>query len=517
MYQANELIEKWAGDRPDKVYLYYADREISYKQLFDRVNSVAAFLKSLGIQKGDRVGLFLRNCPEFLYSWFGLNKIGAVMVPINTGLKRDETAYILSNSGCRGVIAESENIETVIIPAVEKSPSVEWIAGKGELAKEGILPFGRFLEDKTYLETVRWPEDDMAAILYTSGTTGAPKGVMCPHRYYSNIGQTFGQWLNLTPEDRMLTLLPLFHMNAQTTSTIGSLSLGASLVLLEGFHPDTFWKDVCRYGATVFNYLGSILPILIKLPVNLEEKNHRVRLGVGAQADPNLIETYEKRWGLSIIELYGMTEIGGTCNPIEGKRFGSCGVPFAGNEIRIVDDQGQVLPTGETGEIIVRGPSMTLGYWQNPEETAKTYREGWVFTGDMGYQDQDGFLYFVARKKDIIRRSGENISAVEVENVVMGHPKIVEAAALPVPDPIRDEEVKIYVVLQDGETPETVSPEEIVRWCQERMAKFKVPRYIEYRDSIPKTETQKVHKALLRKEKPDLTAGAWDRFAEKRN
>lgn len=515
MEQANELIEKWAGQQPQKIFLYYADQKISYKQLFERVDSAANFLKSLGVKKGDRVALFLRNCPEFLCAWFALNKIGAAMVPVNTALKRDETAYILSNAGCRGILAEQDSLDQVIIPAARECHSVEWIAAKGDSPREGILSFDRFLSGGKFMETTRWPEDDLAAILYTSGTTGNPKGVMCPHRYFSSIGQTIAQWLNLTREDRLLTLLPLFHMNAQTTSTMGSLALGASLILLDGFNPGTFWKDVCSYGATVFNYLGSMMPVLIKLPVTSEEKEHQLRLAVGAQADPNLIETYEKRWNLSIIELYGMTEIGGTCNPIEGKRIGSCGLPFSGHEIRIVDDQCKELPTGETGEISVRGPSMTLGYWRNPGETEKTYREGWVLTGDMGYLDKDGFLYFVARKKDIIRRSGENISAVEVENVVMCHPKIVEAAAVPVPDPVRDEEVKVYIVLQEGETPETVPPKEIVEWCGDRMAKFKVPRYIEYRDGLPKTETQKIHKALLKKEKSDLTTGAWDRFAQK--
>jgi acyl-coenzyme A synthetase/AMP-(fatty) acid ligase len=228
-----------------------------------------------------------------------------------------------------------------------------------------------------------------------------------------------------------------------------------------------------------------------------------------------MIEELEKRWKLSMIELYGMTEVGGTCNPVTGKRIGSCGVPLPGHEIRIVDDRGMDLPLGQIGEIVAKGPSMTLGYWNNPEETAKTYKNGWVFTGDMGYLDGDGFLFFAGRKKDIIRRSGENIAAAEVENCLMGHPGIAEAAAIPVPDPIRDEEVKVYIVLKGGETPETVPPAVIVAWCLERLAKFKVPRYVEYIDSLPKTPTQKVKKVLLIQAKKDLTEGAWDRFATK--
>ena len=174
-----------------------------------------------------------------------------------------------------------------------------------------------------------------------------------------------------------------------------------------------------------------------------------------------------------------------------------------------------MLPPGEIGQIIVRGPSMTLGYWNNPEETAAIYRNGWVHTGDVGYLDSEGYLFFVGRTKDIIRRSGENIAAVEVENAVMEHPKVAEAAAVPVPDPIRDEEVKIYVVLKPGETSETLPPQEIIDWCAQRLAKFKIPRYIEYINSLPKTTTFKVKKIVLINEKPDLTVGAWDRFAGK--
>lgn len=179
----------------------------------------------------------------------------------------------------------------------------------------------------------------------------------------------------------------------------------------------------------------------------------------------------------------------------------------------MVDEHDQDKPVGEVGEIIFRGPSLTLGYWNNPEATAEAYRNGWMHSGDLGYFDADGYLYFVDRKKDIIRRSGENISSAEVEKVLMSHPKIVEAAAIPVPDAVRDEEVKVYIVLKEGETPETVPPTEIIQWCESQLARFKVPRYIEYREALPKTLTQKIQKTVLKKEKEDLTKGSWDRVA----
>ncbi|MEA1961988.1 MAG: AMP-binding protein, partial [Bacillota bacterium] len=512
MQQLNELLEKWSISQPEKVYLHFRDDKITYKKLFEGVNNAGFYLKSLGINPGDRVGLFLKNSPEFLYAWFALNKIGAIMVPINTGFKKEETSYILTNSACKGVIAEQDAIEEIIIPAAKEASSIEWIAVRGELKKEGIIPFEKFLAGKHFIETIRWPDDDLAAILYTSGTTGKPKGVMCPHRYYSRIGNACAQSYELSTESSLLTLLPLFHMNAQTLSAMGSLVVGGSLILLDKFDPYTFWNDICKYKATVFNYLGAMLPVLSKLPVSREENElHGANLlAVGAQADPNLMETYEKRWGVKMLELYGLTEIGGTANTINDRKIGSIGFALPGHTVRIVDENGKQLPPNEVGEITITGPSITLGYWRDPVETNKTYKDNWLYTEDLGYQDEDGFIYFVGRKKDIIRKNGENISAVEVENVIMNHPKVVEAAAISVPDDIRDEEVKVYIVLTQGETVETLPPEQIIAWCEQKLAKFKIPRYIEYRNSLPKTETQKIQKNILKQEKDDLTTGVWD-------
>jgi len=512
MEQLNELLEKWSRLQPEKTYLYFHNEQITFKKLFDNVNSVGLYLKHLGIKRGDRVALYLRNSPEFLYAWFALNKIGAVMVPINTAFKKDETSYVLQNSECKGIIAHADVLEEVIVPAAKGTSSIEWISAVSPVMIEGILPFSQFLKQKGPLKTTRWPDDDLASILYTSGTTGNPKGVMCPHRYYSYIGTAGSQTLELTSESSLLTLLPLFHMNAQTLSAMGSMAVGGSLILLDSFNPATFWQDIYNYKATVFNYLGALLPVLSKLPVSHEESHHQARIALGAQADPNLIETYEERWNTTIIELYGLTEIGGACNTFTRRKIGSVGIPLPGHEIKIADESGNLLPYNTVGEITVTGPSITLGYWRNPVETEKTYKNNWVYTGDLGYLDEDGFLYFVGRKKDIIRRSGENISAVEIENIIMSHPKVMEAAAIAVPDAIRDEEVKVYVVLTEGETLESVPPEEIISWCSERLAKFKIPRYIEYRDSLPKTATQKIQKNVLKQEKSDLISDAWDRF-----
>jgi acyl-coenzyme A synthetase/AMP-(fatty) acid ligase len=513
--QPNEILTQWADRIPDKVFLYFRDMELTYGRLQENVNRVANAFSEMGVKEGDRIALYLRNGPEFLYCWFGLNKIGAAMVPVNTAFRREETTFVVNDSGSRGIVAEADVMENLILPILSDCPNVQWCVSTGSESQKGVKPFAELLEGEARLETRRFPDDALAAILYTSGTTGNPKGVMCPHSYYEAFSRTNAEIMQVEPEDRWMTLLPLFHMNAQCTTTVGSLAAGASTIYLDGFDPAQFWPNAVRYQATLFNYLGSILPILYRLPPAPEEKEHSIRLFIGAQADPQMIPEYERRWGVRILELYGMTEIGGAVNPMDAPRLGSCGKAMPGHEIKIRDDQGKELPAGEVGEITMRGESMTLGYWQNPEATNAAYKDGWLYSGDLGYLDADGYLYFVDRKKDVIRRSGENISSAELEKVVMSHPGVLDAAAIPVPDPIRDEEVKIYVVLRQGETRESVPPEEIIEWCRERLAKFKVPRYIEYRDDLPRTATQKVQKGVLKKEKDDLAQGAWDRFADR--
>lgn len=509
--QINSLLDKNAQQYPDKTYLFYKDEEITYKELHRKVNQVAASLRKLGVKEGDRIGLFLRNSPYFIYSWFAINRIGAVIVPINTSYLVDETSFILKNSEAMGIIAEDDVVNTIVEPVLEKCPNIELVISTGDSNEKIASDYSELFESTEEVKYVPRDEEDLASILYTSGTTGNPKGVMCPHRYYKNLGLAILKNLNLTKDDRLLTVLPLFHMNAQTLATMGSLISQSSLVLLERFSASSFWSDVKKYEATIFFYLGSILPVLLKLPITEEEKHNSVKIAVGAQANPERFDEYESRWDLKIVELYGMTEGIGTINPIDERKVSSCGKPFLNLELKIVDENDDKVAPNEVGQIVMRGPTTALGYWKDEENTEETFRDGWVYSGDMGYVDEEGYLYFVDRQKDIIRRSGENISSAEIEAVLMSNPAIVEAAAIPIIDEIRDEEVKVVVVPRD-EYPD-LSYEEIISWCKERLAPFKIPRYVEFRDELPKTETQKIIKTQLIKESENYLG--WDRTIEK--
>lgn len=505
--QINSLLDKNAKEVPNKIYLFSKNTETSYEELHAKVNNIASSLLEMGIKKGDKIALYLRNTHHFIYAWFAINRIGAVMVPINTSFLVNETTYILNNSQAMGIIAEEDVLAPIIIPAVKHCLQINFVITTGEKEQNNIIPFSDLVQVPGSVN-YNGEENELASLLYTSGTTGNPKGVMCAHRYYKYAGEVVRKALKVQKEDRLLTCLPLFHMNAQTLATSGSLASQSSIVLLERYSASTFWKDIKKYEATIFFYLGSILPILLKQPINESERNNKIRLAVGAQANPDKFSEYENRWSLKMIELYGMTEGIGAINPLDSRKIGSCGKAFPDHRLKIVDENYNELKNGEIGEIMLTGPSLSLGYFEDNEKTAETYRNGWVATGDLGYIDNEGYLFFVDRKKDIIRRSGENISSAEIERVLMNHPLIVEAAAIPIPDELRDEEIKVCIVPKE-EAKDSLTHTEIIKWCESRLAKFKIPRYIVIRDSLPKTETQKIIKSKLIEES-EYCVG-WDR------
>jgi crotonobetaine/carnitine-CoA ligase len=335
-------------------------------------------------------------------------------------------------------------------------------------------------------------------------------------------GTVYRRVLGLTAKDRVLTPLPLFHMNPQILSTMGTLLAGGSLVLVDRFHPSTWWDEVRRTKPTVFHYLGVMPAMLIGLPERSDDGEQPARLGIGAGVGTDVHERFERRFNCKLLEVFGMTEVGlNFCCPPRGERkVGTrcfCRV-FPEYEARVVDAQDRDVPVGEGGELVLRGSEpanrrrgFMKEYLKNPEATAEAWRGGWFHTGDEVRRDEEGYFYFVDRRKDLIRRSGENISSSEVEAVIRSHSKVLDAAVIPVPDPIREEEVKAYVILQAAETPESCPPEEILGWCDERLAYFKVPRYLEYRESFPRTPTEKVQKQVLKTERDDLTVGCYDR------
>ena len=358
-------------------------------------------------------------------------------------------------------------------------------------------------------------------LVYTSGTTGNPKGVMLTHQMYVASGQGFAHWTEASSDDRFFTCLPFFHANAQYYSTMGTLAAGATLVVEDRFSASRFWEQVREAKATVVNFIGMMMPVLSKQPESPLDSQNTVRLFYGSPSfDPPFLQAFQERFGTDIIVGFGMTECCyGSIEKIGAvRRANSSGQPRQHpdqrfqNEVAIVDDDGNPLPTGAAGEIVLRNPAVTPGYWRNEDQTRESLQDGWLHTGDMGRLDEDGFLYFVDRKKDVIRRRGENISSQEVEDTIKAHPMVLDCAVIGVPSELGEDEVKAYVTPRAGaivDTPAYLT--EIVHWCAARLAYFKVPRYFEVRDDLPRTPSMRVRKDILRRERDDLTAGCFDR------
>jgi crotonobetaine/carnitine-CoA ligase len=512
-----ELLEAQSKRNPDKVFLYFAEQEVTYREFNQNINRAANVFFDLGIKKGDRVCFFLPNCPEFLYGWLGLAKIGAVLVPININYKTEESKYIVNHSEANSILFHAS-----LVDVVEKirpiAPSLKNFLLLGEDTKNSdYVSFEKALANaSTELGPTDVDEEDLCEIMYTSGTTGPSKGVMISHKYWILNGYGYRYPMDVTPEDRLFTCLPFFHANAQGYSTMGALTSGASLIVVERFSASKFWDQIRRYKATIFNYMGAMLTILSKQPELEKDRDHHVRAAYGTPALEKEFQDYmEQRFGITFITGYGLTE-SGLCliQPLHGlRKENSIGlpkqIPGAGfvNEIKVVNDKGLEVPRGTVGEIVIRNPAVTQGYFKEPELTREVIRNGWLHTGDKAWMDDDGYFYFADRKKDVIRRRGENVSSLEVENVINAHPKVLESAVIGVPSELYDDEVKVYVILKPNET---LDPIEIVKWCKERLAYFKVPRYIEFRSEFPKTPTHRVQKYKLREEKEDLTKGCFD-------
>ncbi|MFP5109460.1 ATP-dependent acyl-CoA ligase [Neobacillus sp. C211] len=505
MQNIREVVERAAQFFGDKTFLYFMNEEVSFSEL-DKISGKAAnAFKKLGISKGDKVALFLPNCTEFFFVWIGLSKLGAVMVPINTFFKEKETTFVINNSDSKMVITDSKSLE-MILNIRGNCELVENVMVIDQGPSTNVLSFYKLIQmEDSHIDQVELSPDDDAAILYTSGTTGNPKGCVVPNSYYILNAKLWLEHQEFTSEDRFLTPLPFFHMNPQILTTMGALTIGASVILLDRFHPGTWWEDVVRYEATQFHYLGVMPAILSSLPHSPLENGHKARLCLGAGISYKFHEAFENRFGLQTIEVFGMTETGlNMATPIRGERklgTGSMGKVLPGIQAKIVDEFDQEVPIGTAGELVLKeelrpeGSSMMKYYYKNEAATKEAWRNGWFHTGDIARQDEEGFFYFVDRKKDIIRRSGENISSMEIEDCVRAHPQVVDAAAVPFPDPLREQEVRVCIILNPNET---VSEEEIVNWCSERLAYFKVPRYIEFVSKFPKTASQKVQKSVLK-------------------
>jgi len=513
------ILREQAARIPDRVALKFKQQQYTYKQLNDTANRLANAFLELGLAKGDRVCIMLPNSPQFLFVWFGLAKAGLVEVPINLAYKGDLLQYIIEHSGARALVVSDQLLGRITL-VQEALPYLERIIVL-ETEPQGRLKYGQGLkipaEDFSRLLTAPADEPrievintDLGGLMYTSGTTGPSKGAMMTHNYLVLIGMDNFQHRRAWEDDVFYTCLPLFHANAQGLTTVPALLGGCPLTLGERFAPASFWDEIRAYGATHFNFIGAMLSILWKVPPDPKDAGNPARVGMGAPIPANIHREAEERWGVTLLEGFGLTETGIIAyQPFDGPRPGSFGKAIEHYEVKIFDENDEEVPDGEIGEIVLRPHrphSVMEGYYKMPEKTLEAFKNLWLHTGDFGRRDADGYLYFVDRKKDAIRRRGENISSFEVERAINAHPAVAESAAVGVPSELSEDEVKIYVVLRPGQN---LPPEELMDWCGERMAYFMIPRFVEFVETLPKTPTERVEKYKLRQS--PINENTWDR------
>ena len=512
-----DLLRERVSRHPDKLALIFKDRRWSYADVERETYRVANGFLRQGVKKGDRIAFLLPNCSEFLFAVFAVTKIGAVFVPLNPQYTAEEAEYVLHHSEASRVLTSPD-----LLPLIEsvrgKLPDFKQVIVTGAGKFAGAMAWNKFLSGvATEAPNIAIAADDLASITYTSGTTDRPKGVMLSQYAYAFAPSMRAQGLGWNDSDRVLCVLPLFHVNALCHTCIAMLSVGGSIVLTEKFSASRFWEDVREFGVTTSSLMRTIPQILLSLPEKANDGDNPLRLIV-TLLSPEMHQRFEERFKVAGVPSYSLTEdilsVIGPGNMPKAK-LGSCGVVLAPevHRIAIHDENGNPLPVGKAGEIVKQSPTVMKGYYKNPEATAKALKNGWLYTGDLGYLDEDGYLYFVDRVKDMVRRGDENISSEEVERVLNSHPQVAESAVIAVPDLIRGEEVKAYIVLKSPATPASVVPEDIWNFCKPHLAGFKVPRYIEYRDELPKTPSSKVQKNILRDESKQGGGSVFDRLA----
>jgi crotonobetaine/carnitine-CoA ligase len=498
-----DVLSRHVTERGERTFIHHAGRRVTYRE-FDRLTNRAAHaLRGLGVEKGDRVTLALGNSVEYVVAAFGALKAGAVLNPVNPALGAQELSYILGHAEPHVVVTDASNVQYIRAPQLVLPQGC--IVAIFDPSRSGLqTPSSIPLVDLDDLVArsagdalpVHLDPQDYSTLLYTSGTTGNPKGVLFTHGRTGTSGPQFIEALHLTPDDVILAVTPLFHGNAWG-SVVTALHAGSTAAFPKAFHASEFWPLVHEVKATVLYTLGTVLAMLLtRAPSELERNNPlRVILGLGSAP---IRDQIIKRFGvIDVAECFGATDAGVvTITPLRATpRAGSCGPPVPGVKLRITADDGRALGPREVGEICVQSPAHMAAYFRDPEQTALTLRDGWFFTGDLGYVDEDGWLYFVDRKRDVIRRGGENISSVLIEKTLREHPNVAEAAVIGVPDAVLGQEVKAFIGAKGS-----VTADELRSFAAARLAKFQVPRLWEFRDSLPKTPSQRVEKYKLRQE-----------------
>ncbi|MDR6998328.1 long-chain-fatty-acid--CoA ligase [Neobacillus niacini] len=496
-FNLDENLKRSVKNFPDSIAYIYKDKSVTYQEFSQLVDRVAAGLSAHGVGKGDGVALILGNSPEFIISYYGILRLGAFIVPINPLFTQGEIGYILENSQAKAVIAhvsvepkltevrkQLENLKLVIYTETEDQ---DWTWK--HLTKASIH----------FYESPSINQEDLAVILYTSGTTGKPKGVMLSHRNLASNADSISKLLELQNIDRVVAVLPMFHVFCMTICLNAPIACGATILIQPRFSPAEVVRTISDRKATVFAGVPTMYSFIYQLPEVTagEFSSIRVCISGGASIPIELLQKFQNKFNVSILEGYGLSETAPlvAINPLKGTRKpGSIGVNIPGVRSKVVNEEGIELPRGAVGELVVQGPNVMKGYLRMPEATSAAIMDGWFSTGDLATMDEEGYLYIVDRKKDIIIVGGYNVYPREVEEILYQHPSVVEAAVIGVPDGEYGEIVKAYVVVKD----EKITLNDIIHFCEDKLVKYKLPSQVEFLEELPKNSTGKILRRELR-------------------
>ena len=490
-----ENLEANVQKYPDKIYTSYNGREWTYREFFEKAQRIAAYFQNKGYQKEDIIALYSLNSDVFLVCYYGIQLGGFTVMPVNTKLAAPEVEYIFSNSEAKGLIYDVR-IEETINQTNYSFADLLVIGGE----KDSL---GKILEDESLLFTaVELTGEDTAVVMYTSGTTGKPKGVMLTNNNVKAAGEIWSEAMSIKENDRMLVSTPLFHCAASHVFVVPVTYKGGSIIIEEAFSPDKTLDMLQQESPTMFFGVPAMFSIILNLPDIKQVKLPNLRLfGYGAAPMPyELVKTLKETFpNVAVQNLYGQTENAPAASTLKDhlalEKIGSVGEKLPQTDIQVVDEFGEPLPVGQVGEIVVKGPQVMKGYLRNPEATHQAMKNGWLYSGDLGKFDEDGLLYIVDRKKDMIIRGGENVYPVEVEEVLYQIPQLMESAVVGVPHEIYGEVPKAYAVVKNGQS---ITEEEIKSYCETQLAKYKVPFEVEFMEELPRNASGKVLKHTLR-------------------
>jgi long-chain acyl-CoA synthetase len=497
------ILRESAAASPDRPVVVHDGGHMTYAQVDALSDQLAAGLQERGLRPGDAVGLQLPNIPQFLVAYFGILKAGAVVVPMNILLKAPEVAFYLGDANARAFITWAGVLHDAAKGAAEAGVPDVFVVGDAP-DTQATMPFARLLVTPVTGERpfVAREATDTAVIIYTSGTTGRPKGAELMHFQLYMNADIPGRLFDVREDDIIITVLPLFHVFGLSSILNIAVRFGCTMSLIPRFDAGTVLAAIQRHHATIFEGVPTMFMALLQHPQldQYDVGSLRVAISGGAAIPAQVLDAFEDRFGVVILEGYGLSETASTTTfnrSATERRSYSVGRPIWGAELQIWDDEARPLPPGRdnVGELVTRGFHIMKGYLNSPEATAEAFAGGWLHTGDLGYVDDDGFVFIVDRKKELIIRGGYNVYPREVEEVLYSHPAIAEAAVIGIPDQQLGEEVKAFVALQPGQE---MIESELIAYCKERVAAYKYPRVIEFRDELPKSATGKVLKKQLK-------------------